>query len=553
MEFRLGNQQPFQAYIDKASCLSWTVAKAPCEAACPLDIDIEGYLTAITEGNLKKALGIIRQKCPLPSTCGRVCHHPCEAECKRGKIDQPLSIMNLKRYITDSVPSEAEVKPIKASGKNDVAIIGSGPAGLTAAHDLALQGYGIVIYEALPLVGGMLAAGIPEFVLPKGVLQSDIAYIRSLGVEIQTNAQIGKDLSFSDIWNRGFGAILISTGAQESAELPVPGIDLDGVLYALPLLRETRLGQKRALPGRVVIIGGGNVAIDCGRTAIRLGADEVHVFCLESRENMPAFPWEIESAEIEGVAIHPSQAPQRLRGTDGEKVSYVDFTAVAQCERDSAGKMIWTFAEGPDIESSVETDWVIIAIGQKVDLSAIGDNNFEISPRASLAVNPETMATSMPSVFAAGDVVEVAGTVTESMAAGRRAAVSISNYLEGRDLKAGQIEGKETPITGAMLLPKGIICEGRQEVLTLPVEERIHTFQETRLGFMPEQAVQEARRCLKCRTCRLCTHQWDCVAIWWEQHGAKIVPTINGTVCVGCGVCIQECPFGQIYEGDLLE
>jgi len=552
MESRLDYYQPFQAYIDKKECLSWCVDVAPCEAACPLGIDIEGYLAAISHGDFEQAISIVREKCPLPNVCGRVCHHPCEAECKRGKIDQPLAIMSLKRFAADTEYDKTR-EEAKEPGEKTVAIIGSGPAGLTAAYDLVKQGHGVTIYEALPVAGGMLAVGIAEFILPHKILQADIDYIKALGVEIKTSTQVGRDLSLSDIWNQGFRVILIATGAQQSAQLPIPGVELDGVMYALPLLREIKLGQKPPLLGKVVVIGGGNVAIDAARTALRLGAAEVHMFCLESREGMPAFEWEVESAEAEGVIIHPSQAPQRLRSTDGKKVSHVDFSAVALFERESSGRIRWTLAEGVDSGSSVETDRVIIAIGQAVDLSAMGDFGLNLSPRKAIVVDEDAMATNVPGIFAAGDVVDVAGTVTGAMAAGRRAAVAIDNYLEGKELRGGLPPTTRPQTTGATIIPRGVPFEEHQKMPELPPEVRAKNFEEVELGFTPEQAVQEAKRCLACRTCHQCIREWDCPAILWLKHGEKISPCIDSVMCMGCGVCIKECPFDKIDAIDLLD
>jgi len=550
MESRLDYYQPFQACVDKKGCLSWCVDVAPCQAACPLGIDIEGYLAAIAQGNFEQAISIVREKCPLPSVCGRVCHHPCEAECKRGKVDQPLAIMSLKRFVADAEHSEIQ-EEAKELRQKEVAIIGSGPAGLTAAHDLVKQGHGVTVYEALPVAGGMLAAGIPEFILPQEILQDDIDYIKSLGVEIKTNTHIGKDLSLSDIWHQGFKAILVAAGAQQSAQLPIPGVDLDGVMYVLPLLREVKLGHQPSLSDKVVVIGGGNVAIDAARTALRLGVTEAHMFCLESREEMPAFEWEIESAEAEGVIIHPSQAPQRIRSTDGKRVSHVDFKTVALFERDASGKIKWTLAEGLDSESSIDTDWVVIAIGQAVDLSSMCDFNLNLSPRKAIIVDEDTMATNVPGIFAAGDVVDVAGTVTGAMATGRRVAVVIDNYLKGKDLREGLETTTEPWTTGATTIPVGIPFEERQKMPGLPPEVRVRSFKEVESGFTPEQAVQEAKRCLACRTCHRCVREWDCTAILWLEQGAKKSPCIDSVMCMGCGVCIRQCPFDKIYKGDL--
>jgi len=271
-----------------------------CENACPIHIDIPRYVRAIATGDFKEALEIIRERTPLPVACGRVCHHPCEEVCLRGKIDEPIAIEALKRFVTDYVLETGTEKPSPCEKIWDqkVAIIGSGPTGLAAAHDLVRRGYGVTIFEALPVAGGMLAVGIPEFVLPKKLLQADIDYIESLGVEIKLNTAIGNDLSVEDLSER-YDAVFVAAGASQSGRLNMPGMDSDNVLSALPFLKDATLGKTVKLQGKVVVIGGGNVAVDCARVALRLGASDVTMACLECREEMPAFEWEIERAREE--------------------------------------------------------------------------------------------------------------------------------------------------------------------------------------------------------------------------------------------------------------
>ncbi len=537
------------ALIDREKCLSWGVDMAPCQAACPLSIDIEGYVTAIGEGNLKRALEFIREKCPLPSACGRVCHHPCEFECKRGKVDEPLAIRALKRFVTDSAHGEKErPAPIERTKAQKVAIIGSGPAGLTAAHDLIKQGYGVTVYEALPVAGGMLAFGIPEFDLPQETVQGEIDYLRNLGIEIKLNTPIGDRLTLADLWQQGYQATLIATGAQESAQLPIPGIDLERVIYALPFLRNTKLGKRISLEGKVVIIGGGNVAIDAARTALRLGAGEVDLVCIESRETMPAFPWMIKPAEAEGIRVHPSQAPQALRSQNGKRVSQVDLKKVAHSERDREGRVTWTLEEGPDSSSSLEADWVIIAIGQKIGLFSRGNwEDLKASPKGTLVVDPDHGTTNVAGIFAAGDIVAMPSTVVESMAAGRKAASSIDRYLQGRNVENETPAPTKPKITGSDILPEGIPSVERREMPLLPAQESLQSFTEVELGFTKDQAIEEAWRCLKCKTCNLCLQNTYCVALSSSVHGGKKSPLVKGNICEGCGRCARACPYRNIH------
>ena len=533
--------------IDKETCLSWRVDIAPCQAACPLGIDVEGYIKAIGEGDFKKAIHIIRERCPLPSVCGRVCHHPCETECKRGRVDQPLAIRDLKRAAADQGrgkkrPSE----PVLKTKREKIAIIGSGPAGLTAAHDSVRQGYGVTIFEALPLAGGMMACGIPEFDLPQEIVQEEIDSIRDLGVEIRTNAPIGEKISLADLAREGYRAILIATGAQGSARLLIPGANLEGVIYALPFLQEAKIGKKPSLKGKVVVIGGGNVAIDAARTALRLGAGKVDLVCIESRESMPAFEWMIKIAETEGVQIHPTLAPQQLRSNNGRRVSSLDLQQVAHSERDRDGKVTWIQEMGAGSALTFEMDWVIVAIGQKVDLFNGGGGNLETSLKGTLIVDAETLATRQEGTFAAGDIVAFPNTVVESMALGRKAALAIHRFLHGEDVeKAGPARPKE--FIGKEILPSGLPLQNRQEMPRVSSMENVKDFQEVELGFTKEQAMKEAQRCLQCRTCNRCLAETFCVAFFTVENRDKRSPMVRGSLCAGCGRCARSCPYANIH------
>jgi len=329
------------AYIHTERCWPEVDKYSPCEEACPLHMDIPNYIMAISLGNIQQALAIIRDSNPLPSVCGRVCHHPCEEECNRKVVDSAVAIESLKRYAADWGNGE-KPSPVPRTKEERVAIIGSGPAGLTAAHDLVKKGYGATIFEASPIPGGILSSAIPEFILPLQAVQADINYITDLGVRIHTNVHIGKDLSFAALRQLGFKATLIATGAQKSVGIRIPGSDLPGIFLALPWLRDAKTGRLSPLQGKVWVIGGGGVAMDVARTALRLGADEVHVACLESRSAVPAFTWEIQAAESEGVRLRPSLAPQQFTARDGTKVGGIDFKRVATTWLDSDGRIQWT-------------------------------------------------------------------------------------------------------------------------------------------------------------------------------------------------------------------
>ncbi len=539
--------------IDKESCLSWGVDTAPCQAACPLGIDVEGYVTAIGEGDFNNALQIIRERCPLPSVCGRVCHHPCEAECKRGKVDEPLAIRALKRFAADQQRGQKNrPEPVPQTRSEKIAIIGAGPSGLTAAYELVTQGYSVTIFEALPIAGGMLAYGIPEFDLPQEIVQEEIDYLRALGVEIKTHTPIGGQLTLADLSRQGYRAILIATGAQGSGRLPIPGGELEGVIYALPFLQKAKLGEKPSLRGRVLVIGGGNVAIDAARTSLRLGAEKVDLVCIESRDTMPAFEWMIKMAEAEGVNLHPALAPQQLGSHNGKRVSHLDLRKVAQSERDREGRVTWTLEEGPDTTLTMETDWVIVAIGQKVDLFNGGDwGNLKTSAKGTLIVDSEGVATNREGVFAAGDIVAYPSTVVESMAFGRKAARAIHRFLQGQGLKEAPSELLKGN-TGKEILPTGIPSQKRQEMRKMPARESVQGFQELELGFTKEQAMQEAKRCLQCRTCNRCLAETYCVAFFATEKHGKRSPMVRGSLCSGCGRCARSCPYANIHLTSIL-
>jgi NADH-quinone oxidoreductase subunit F len=283
-------------------------------------MDVPGYIMALAQGRYSEGVAIVRETNPFPSICGRVCPHPCEEACNRAVVDEPLAIEWLKRSIGEYEKSHGErPQPAARTKEERVAVIGSGPAGLTAAHDLVRQGYGVTVYEALPVPGGMFAAGIPSYNLPPGVVAAEVDHITSLGVEIRTNMRVGRDVTLDELWNQGFKAILVAVGAWKIPLLPIPGVELEGVHQALPMLRDAKLGDMTKLKGDVLVIGGGNVAADAARSAIRMGADSVRLACLEARDDMPAFAWEIEAAEREGVEILPGRVPAGGRNQPGRK------------------------------------------------------------------------------------------------------------------------------------------------------------------------------------------------------------------------------------------
>lgn len=490
------------AYIHTERCWPEVDKYSPCEAACPLNMDIPNYIMAISLGNIQQALAIIRDTNPLPSVCGRVCHRPCEEECNRKVIDSAVAIKSLKRYAADWGNNEKPLSVPRTRAER-VAIIGSGPAGLTAAHDLVKKGYGATIFESSSIPGGILTSAIPEFILPLEAVQADINYITGLGVRIHTNVCIGKDLDFTALKQLGFKAILIATGTQKSTSLRVPGSDLSGIFLALPWLRDAKAGRLSPLEGKVWVIGGGGVAMDVARTALRLGADEVHVACLESRSAMPAFTWEIEEAEREGVRLHPSLAPQQFTAGEGVEVGGINFRRVATTWLDSDGRIQWTLREGPGSDYAVAADNVVIAIGQVPDMSDMVSESLDTDKSGCLAVNESTLETNIPGIFAAGDASGTGRTVTDSMAAGRRAANSIDHYLSGMPI-ATRKDSREIITIEPEQIPTYFTRKERWDMPKLTGKQAIKTFNDVNLGYAQWQAVEEANRCLNCRMCANC-------------------------------------------------
>ncbi len=489
------------AYIHHERCWPEVNRLSPCELACPLHMDVPDYVVAIAKGNPAQALAIIRDTNPLPSVCGRVCHHPCEDECNRKVIDTPIAIEWLKRYAADNGNTQKPTQ-VPRTKVDRVAIVGSGPAGLTAAYDLVRKGYGVTVFEAAPVAGGILSSAIPSFILEPEAVQADIDYIRALGVRIHTNVRVGKDLGLASLSQQGYKAILVATGLQKSAELKIPGFNLPGVLTAMPFLKAVKVGEAPRLSGKVWVIGGGGVALDVARTAVRLGAFEVHLACLESRENMPGFKWEIEAAEKEGVRMHPALSPQQFVEKDG-KLSGIAFKRVTSTYFDNEGRLRWTLMEGAGSDYAVEADMVIVAIGQAPDMADMMSEGLDMSKTGGILANKGTLETNIPGIFAAGDISGTGRTVTEAMAAGRRAATSIDQYLSRAPITEVR-ENREAILIKQEQVPAFFLQKERPEMPRISAKESVKTFHEADLGYRDWQAVEEARRCLNCRMCANC-------------------------------------------------
>lgn len=475
---------------------------SPCKVACPIDTDVKAYLGLISVGKFDEALAVVRKDNPLPGICGRVCVHPCEAECNRKDIDQPLAICSLKRFLADYELKKGreKQKPVKRTKKEKVAIVGSGPAGLTAASDLVRLGYKVTVFEELPVAGGMLYTGIPEYRLPRNIIKTEINAIKELGVEIKLNTKVS---DLNALQQQGYNAIFIAIGAHKGLKLRVPGEgQFEGFLDCITFLRNVNLGKDVKIGQKVIVIGGGNAAIDSARTALRLGSD-VHIVYRRSRKEMPANEWEIEEAEKEGVKIHYLASPVRILGEKG-KVVAVECIQNRLGAPDASGRRRPVPIEGSEFK--IEVDTVIPAISQEPDISWLrADHGLEISKWNSFVVDDETLATNLPRIFAGGDCVTGPKTVIEAIAAGHKAAKSIDRYLQGKTLK-GETRARERVEFEVVMEPK--VERERAHIPKLPLDER-GNFKEVELGFPEELAINEAMRCLKCGFCAECV---ECIA-----------------------------------------
>jgi heterodisulfide reductase subunit A-like polyferredoxin len=485
---------------------------APCRDACPAGQRAQGYIALIREGRLEDAMRVIKMDNPFPGICGRICNHRCETACNRDKVDEPINIRALKRYVTDQVyasPREP-VEPAEVLYPDQrVAIIGAGPCGLTAAQDLVRAGYPVSIFEAMPVAGGMLRLGVPEYRLPSDIIEREVQDIIDLGVDLHLNTQID---NLDDLFEQGYSSVLIAVGAHEGIRLPIPGADLEGVLINTHFLRDVRLGKytrdnKGELGDQVLVLGGGNVAIDVARSAVRLGC-QVSLACLESRAEMPAHPWEIEAAELEGVNIYAGRSFEQIIPDEQDHVSGIECMQVSSFTFEEAGGLVVDKIEGS--QHVIPCDTVIFSVGQRAGLAFIPDDaGVGVTRQRTIAVNPNTFAATRPGVFAAGDSVSGTAFVIEAVHSGHEAAESIIRYLSGNQLERApkpplpvvQLEQYELD---ERILKGEITVQSRVPLPELPVEKRLDNFIEVEGGYDEASAQAEAARCLACGICSEC-------------------------------------------------
>ena len=492
-------REEYEAHIIDKKCpaaVCQALFRTPCQHTCPVELDIPGYVSLIKEGKFVEAYCLIKQRNPFPSICGRVCHHPCEFKCRRAQIDEPVAIKDLKRFAADyALELGFEYVPeVKERKEERIAIIGAGPAGLSAAWDLGMEGYQVTVFDALPVAGGMLAIGIPEYRLPKDTLRKEINEIEKLGVDIRLNTPIH---DIESLFSDGYQAVFVAVGAHKGVKMGIPGEDLGGVYDAIEFLKGANLGKEIQVGKRVAVIGGGNSAIDSARVALRKGAEEVHIFYRRESRDMPAIAEEVEAAEKEGIHFHLLTVPTQILGNDG-KVAGLECIRMELKEFDRSGRKTPYPIEGSEYKADI--DMVIEAIGQRPDTSFIKGNGVKMESGGIVTADRRTLATGRRGVFAGGDAVTGPQTAIEAIAAGQRAASSIKRYLQGKELSPLVERDGYRPIAIPSLPPSEEETQekARVEISEIPMSDRKTSFKEIVLPYSPEQAREEASRCLRC-------------------------------------------------------
>lgn len=524
--------------------------KAPCSLACPAGTDCQGYVGLIANGEFDAALKLIKDKIALPASIGRICPHPCEKACRRALVDKPINIAQLKAFAADvdrRMPESYKPNTAQPTGKT-VSIIGGGPGGLNAAYFLSIAGHSVKVYDMMPKMGGMLRYGIPEYRLPKEILDSEIKMIESLGVEMINNVKVGVDITFEEI-KKSSDAVILAPGAWKSAPMRVKGEELNGVYGGIDFLRAVIMGNAPDIGQRVAVCGGGNTAMDACRTAVRLGAKEVYVIYRRTKAEMPADELEIEEAEEEGVIYKFLTNPAEIIGKDG-KVSSMKLQIMELGEPDEGGRRKPVPVEGKFEE--IKLDSVIMAIGQKLDpLSAMG---VEMTNRGTILADEETFLTSEDAVFAIGDASNKGASIAiEAVGEGERAAKAVDAYLKGEPMKTRKTYLSKREVTADMLAHKEKLPRVMPAQLT--AEERKDNFKEVCKGYTEQQAKEEASRCLECG----CREYFKCKLlnaarlydIEPERFKGKMPQKYNAdsnefierntAKCILCGLCVRSC------------
>ncbi len=500
---------------------------APCKAACPAHVPVQGYLKLAAQGRYTDALELIKKENPFPAVCGRICNKRCEAECTRGSVDEAVAIDEVKRFIADHDMNEATrfipkmVNQIGRPYTEKIAIIGAGPAGMSCAYYLANKGYPVTVFDRNPVPGGMLTLGIPAFRLEKDVLNAEIDILREMGVEFRCGVEVGKDVTIQQLRDEGFKGFYLAIGAQKSAKLNIPGEELEGVFGGVEFLREVNLGNKPAVGKRCAVIGGGNVAMDVCRSAVRLGAEETYIIYRRSQDEMPADPEEVKEAMEEGVKFRFLSAPIEITGCDG-KVSALKVEAMELGEPDEKGRRI---SVGTGKFETIELDSVIGAIGQTVDWGGLDVGRLVTTKKGTAEADALTYQTAQPDIFVGGDCYTGPSFAINAIAAGKEAAISLHRYVHpgqtltaGRDRREYRVLDKEH----VMLDVASFDNDRRQEPGYNAAKAK--TFADARVTFTEEQVRKECARCLGCGATK-----------------------VDSYLCIGCGLCTTKCKFDAIH------
>lgn len=546
----MGNKEPTTVnWSEKilAECIG--EEPPPCQAACPLDIRVREKLRFLKEGNAAAALAVVMERCPFPGILGRICFHPCEGACIRNHLDAPIAIAGLKRYLADLDPQAVLRVTPGPERPQRVAVVGGGPAGLMAAHELRTLGYQVTLFEAEGALGGALHLYIPVYRLPREVLDREVSLVEKMGVEVRYRTRLGRDIHLEDL-RRDFAAVFLALGAHKSLRLEVPGEDLPQVLPGLDFLKAANRGQAPQVGPRAAVIGGGNVAVDVARTARRHGAPQVTLICLEALEEMPVSPWEVAEAGVEGIDLLPGWGVKRILGQEGQVLG-LELKAVARLF-DDQGRFAPTYHE--DRLTTMAADTVLVAVGQTADFNFFGPGlAFDTATTHRLEADPLILKTKIPGVFAGGDLVTGPGTAVAAFAAGRRAALAIHCYLKQQPLP--EILPPLTSRTTKLIVDlTGVAPAPRQSMDCLtPAVRLAQPLAEVELGFTGAQAAAEGDRCLACecsqcvQNCTFLQHyvshypftEKELVRILQERGAAE--PLIPYS-CHFCGLCQAVCP-----------
>jgi len=541
----IDNTKSYQANQTKKSSPDHSLIP-PCQAACPLHMDIREYVDLVAQGRVMEALQVIRNGNPFPSICAYVCTHPCEDACRRHQIDKPVAIRALKRFAVEFGGDRMIQAEAETTHSEKVAIVGSGPAGLACAYYLRKLGYPTTVFEAHSEVGGMLRVGIPQYRLPRELLDTEIQRLTGMGVEIKTNTRV---VSLDLVFDIGYKAIFVTIGAHQSLRIGIEGENSPGVLDGATFLREVNLGLKPSIGETVAVIGGGNVAIDAARTAIRLGVRKVNILYRRSRVEMPANPIEVEQALEEEIDITFLVAPTGIKRENGKLT--VTCVRMELGEPDSRGRRQPVPIK--DSEFNQKFDTLITAIGQAPNTP--GDFHVRLGRGSTIQVDPVTLTTNRTGVFAGGDAITGPATVVEALATGRLAASRIDDYLQHRYPVAGKevrkcLTGDLHPETVELIRKIG-----RLEPPSIPPEARVKDFEPVELVYNWEAAINEARRCLrcgvgaeilfqdKCATCLTCLRVCPYHVPYLDDSGTIQIPPEQ---CQACGICVTECPANAI-------